>query len=505
MNADQRRHGIGWRLFATIWLVSSVFASTNVVRETYLAITLGSRLSLRVDQYNKLHPDLFEFPGRGWYINSNPGASILAAIPYGVLVRPAIALATRIAPGIAESKPPATYDDPRPNRTRFMNAARARGLDVVLGLAALGTAVTLMAPLSGLSAVLLFGYLRPRLGSDWQALSMALVYGLATPTLFRAAFLNQNAIVAHLTLAAFVLMTGLAPRAPGEGPSRRALAGMGALLGLALVCDYSAIPLLVVFGLWILSDGWRRGGAVAGIRDAATFTAGALPMLGVLLVYQWAAFGNPIWPAQRYMPPTEFSVRGWFGFTVPTAELLLGNLFDLRYGLFAFCPLLLFALAAPFLRMAPGLQPMRTLAWIGASLVGLLVFSSANQFGNLQWNTGVRYMMPVLPLLFIAAVPVLLAVPRGVRWTAIAVSAAVTLAVTMTREDIVAGFRLVLSEGPTLPILIVLRKMASGYGQLQLPAGTFWIVATLVALAAWLLWRPHLSAVRGRQSAPAKT
>ena len=78
------------RLFLTVWLVYAAFATTNVVRETYLAVSLGERLSVRVDPYLGLHPDLFEIPGRGSYINSNPGASLVGAIPYAV-ARPLIA------------------------------------------------------------------------------------------------------------------------------------------------------------------------------------------------------------------------------------------------------------------------------------------------------------------------------------------------------------------------------------------------------------------------------
>jgi hypothetical protein len=44
--------------FLTVWLTYSLFATTNVVRETYLAISLGERLSVRVDKYSGLHPDL---------------------------------------------------------------------------------------------------------------------------------------------------------------------------------------------------------------------------------------------------------------------------------------------------------------------------------------------------------------------------------------------------------------------------------------------------------------
>lgn len=481
-----------WRLFLTVWLVYTVFATTNVVRETYLAIALGGAGTVRVDPYLGLHPDLFEMPGRGSYINSNPGASIVGAIPYAMAVRPLIALATRIRPGIAEPKPPARYDDPRPNRTRFMNAARARGLDIVLGLAALGTAATVMAPLGAVAALLMALFLRPRIGDDRQAVVLALIFAFATPTFFRAAFLNQNAILAHLVLGTWILKVGLSPRPTGAAPSASILIVMGLLMGFALVVDYSAIPFILVFGLWILTEAGRRGGAATALREGAIYSAGVLLGMSLLFAYQWTAFGHPVWPAQRYMPPTEYSVRGWLGFTAPTRELLWGNLFDLRYGLFAFCPLLLAAFAAPFVRGRSSWAPSPVqLGWIAAAFVGLLVFSSANQFANLQWNTGVRYMVPLVPLLFLAAVPVLAALPRGIRWALVGVSAAIMLAVSMYREDVPTSLGLVAREGPTLPVLVVLEKMASGY-DLGLPPGLFWIVAAVLALVLTLLWRPYL-------------
>lgn len=482
---------VGWRLFLTVWLTYSLFVTTNVVRETYLAVSLGERLSVRVDKYGGLHPDLFEVPGRGWYINSNPGTSIVGAVPYGLFVRPVIALAVKLRPEIAAPKPPATYDDPRPNRTRFMNLSRARGLDIVLGLAALGTGVTVMAPLGALAAVLMFMFLRERLDNTRQALALSLVFAFATPNLFRSAFLNQNAIVGHLVLGAWILKVGMSRRPPAAAPSARALLGIGLLLGFAIVCDYSAIVFALVFGCWILVDSWRRGGVAAAVREGAIYSAGALLSLSILFVYQWVAFGHPVWPAQRYMPPTEYSVRGWYGFTPPTLDLLWGNLFDPRYGLFAFCPLVLAALAAPFIRKAGGWMPSRSeLAWIGLAFAGLLVFSSANQFGNLQWNTGVRYMVPAVPLLFLAAVPVLKALPRAARWTVIVVSFVISFAVSMTREDVPTALRFVVSEGPTLPILLTLQRMASGYANLQPPRASFWLAAGAVGVILAVLWRP---------------
>jgi len=486
-----------WRLFLSVWLVYAIMVTTNVVRETYLAITLGERLSVNVDDYRGLHPDLFEFPGRGWYINSNPGTSIAGAIPYALFVRPVIALAVRLKPEIAQPKPPATYDDPRPNRTKFMNEARARGVDVTLGLAALGTGITMMAPLGALAAVLLFAWLRERLGDERRALALAILFALATPMLFRSAFINQNALVTHLVLIGWVLKTGLKPRSPAVEPGWKSLAGIGLALGYALVCDFSAIPFLVVFGCWILYDGWKRGGVPTALREGAIYSAAALAAISVLFAYQWVAFGHPIWPAQTYMPATEFSVKGWFGFTPPSSELLLGNLFDLRFGLFAFCPLLLLAFAAPFIReRRDSWMPSRAeLGWIAACFIALLLFSSAIQFGNLQFNTGVRYMVPAAPLLFLAALPALTALPRIARWMVVGVTLVISFAVTMTREEVPVALRLLFSDGPTLPVLLVLRRMASGYN-VAMPSGTFWVVAVVVVFALWLIWRPVLKQAR---------
>ena len=115
------------RIFLTVYILYGAFLTSNVVRETYLAMAIGDRLSVRVAPLVGLHPDLFDIAGRGAYINSNPGASMLGAIPYAAS-RPLVAGLFALKPGLAAPKPPAAYDDPRPNRTRLMNEMRARGL-----------------------------------------------------------------------------------------------------------------------------------------------------------------------------------------------------------------------------------------------------------------------------------------------------------------------------------------------------------------------------------------
>jgi hypothetical protein len=42
---------------------------------------------------------------------------------------------------------------------------------------------------------------------------------------------------------------------------------------------------------------------------------------------------------------------------------------------------------------------------------GFFIFSAANQFGYVQFNTGVRHMVPVTPFLFLLAAGVFLRLP----------------------------------------------------------------------------------------------
>lgn len=485
------------RIFITVWIVYSIHFASNVVRETYLAIALGEKLSVRVDEYVGLHPDLFEIPGKGAYINSNPGASMLGAIPYAV-ANPVIAGILRAKPELARPKPMATYDDPRPNRTIFMNESRRRGLDVKLALAAASIHAGLMAPLGALGALVMFVFLRARLRDERKAVWLALLYAFGTPIFFRSAFLNQNAIVAHAVLMAYVLVAGLAPpqgdeatRGSRDEIPATGLIAAGALLGLSVLCDYSGAAVAVAFGVWLTWKGWRVGGKSSAVRWPALLLAGAAGPVLLLFLYQWVAFGNPWLPAQSYMPSTEFSVIGWHGFTLPTLGLMVANLFDLRYGLFIFCPMLLAAFGAPFLRNRErdGGPTGSKLALIFGASAALYLFASSVQFAAMQFNTGVRYMVPAVPLLFIALVPVLLRLPRWAALGLILPTVLISWSVAMTRESAPLALWRVFTTGPELPWLTVLRKMSGAYAPFLAAHPSPIPVFIMVGLVLWLVWR----------------
>lgn len=494
------RRSVATRLFVTVWIVYAIHFASNVVRETYLGIALGDSFSVRVDEYLGLHPDLFEIPGRGSYINSNPGASMLGALPYEI-ARPVIDAILRARPELARPKPAGTYDDPRPNRTRFMNEARRRGLDVKLGLAAASMHAGLMVPLGALGAAVMFVFLRGRLGDERKALWLALLYAFGTPVFFRSAFLNQNAILAHAVLFAYVLLTGRGNHSRGSAdppgsdhagvPSSRRIVASGALLGLCILCDFSGLALAVAFGVWAIWEGRRRAGAATAARWPFLLAAGAVGPIAILLAYQWAAFGDPFLPAQAYMPATVYSVRGWHGFTMPTPLLLGANLFEPTFGLFVFCPMLLGAFGAPFLRNREreGGPTWSELFLIFGASAALYLFSSSVQFAAMQFNTGVRYMVPAAPLLFIALVPVLLRVPRWAVFTLVIPTVVVSWSVAMTRESVPVALSRIFTGGPELPWLTVLNKMSGAYAPFLARHPSPLPLFCVVGLVLWLLWR----------------
>ncbi len=489
LRMPRRDRRLPLRLALTIALVYALHAAPNVVREVYLAVSLGERLSIRVDPYVGLHPDLFEIPGRGAYINNNPGASLLGAVPYA-LVLPALEWLYRAQPSFVAPKPATTYDDGRPNRTTFMNEMRARGLDVRLGLGAITMQLGVNVPLGVLAGLVLFLFLRARLEDERGALWLAVLFAFGTPVFFRSAFLNQNLVLAYCTLFAYLSLVsrvGDEARLPRRGAARLGMAG--GLLGVGLLCDYSAAPMWLVFAAWVIVLGARDGGLGEGIRAGALFAIGSAGPIAALLLYQQEAFGNPFLPAQAYMARTDLSGNGWHGVSIPQPALLWGNLFDSGYGLLAFCPMLVASVFAPRYRRMRGGLGWEELALIYGASAALYAFASSVAFAALQWNTGIRYMVPSVPLLFLGLVPVLVHATPVVRWALVVPTLVVSWSVSMVRENVTTSLLTVFTGGPELPWHIVLAKTSPAY--LPFLSGPWTPLACFLLLAVTLalVWR----------------
>jgi len=410
--------GLAWRLFLTCWLVYALHYSTNVVREIYPALALGDHFSFRLDEYANLHPDLFDKPGYGWHSGNNPGVSMLAAIPYAV-ARPVIDRVVarvqqkRAASGLAE--PPA-YDSPWPMAREFYREAWRRGLDVKFGLAAFVMQAFCMAPISALGVVAVFYALRRIFRSDRKAFWLALLYAFGTPVFFRTGYLNHNLMLGHFVFMGFLAMWNPSHDKKWSSLTRFFLGGLAG--GTAFLFDNSGAVLLLGLFAYGLIQRWRIAANASGrladvARHGGSYFLGTLPPVALLWFYQWQSFGNPFLPGQHWMPPVEWIELGYQGFGWPQLSLLLSLAFDYRYGLFVVCPLFLLALFAPSVnrgarRSMPTLELTTTLAFF----VVLWVFFSGVNYTRLQFNTGIRYLAPIFPFLFVPAALTLVRLPR---------------------------------------------------------------------------------------------
>ncbi len=483
------------RLVVSVWIVLALHFATNISRELYPALSLAEHGTLAVDEYTGLHPDIFVAPSGRAFINNNPGASLLAAAPL-VMARPVLAAAEaaakrRLAPN--PSPPAAVYDDPRPNRQRFFREARERGLDLKFGVAAAASAVGLMAPATALLAWLM---LRVLSGLGMPA-GRAAMYGalsvLATPLFFRAAYLNHNHLLGLVVFAAFVVLWRRAAT-----PFTLAVAGLLGGVGVAL--DYSGVVPAAFLGWWALFETRRSSGDSRSLVSTLAYRttwfggAAAVPM-ALLLGYQWWAFGSPLTVPQSLMPATEYSVQGLSGMSWPQPDLILANLFDLRFGLFAFAPILALALPGAYVMPAAWLRPRQTVV-IAVFALGFLLFCSANQFARLQWNTGLRYLLPLVPFCFLYAVPVLERMPAVARRWVLVVAVAQAWTLAMARESVPESFVRIFVGGLELPWLTVIGKTAPQYVPFLDGAPSPTAVLLLGAAAVAALWWPLRPAPR---------
>jgi hypothetical protein len=481
--------GLAVRLFITCWLVFCLHFATNIVREIYPAMSLGDHLSFDVSEYAGLHPDIFEMKDRGAFINNNPGASILGAIPY-TLARPAIdRIVDRVQRSRAASRDSTSgeYKTIYPMAQEFHRQARERGLDVKFALAAWVVQAFCMAPISALGVVVMFYILHGLTSSTRKSLILALLYAFATPVFYRTAQLNQNLLVCHFALFAFAALwrpwdDALAPRRP-----RYLLAGL--LAGWTVVLDYSGVVALLFISIYCLIRRRSLPESAKSRFDLLHFALGVLVCAAVLMSYQWSSFGHPIYPAQRYMPDTEFSGAGYRGMGLPQLGLLWDTSFGMRFGLFTSAPLLLLSLYIPgWFRNRGGLLEKREAVCLIVFSLAFFLFCAANQYGHLQFNSGVRYIVPVVPYLFLLASGVLLRMPRLLAVIAGIISVYWSWCLAMYR-DVEQGLGIfesiihVTFEGFRLPWLVTLDRM--GY----LPGGASALpLLILSSVLIWALW-----------------
>lgn len=473
---------VRWRLFLVAWILYSAHFATNVVREHYPAFTIAEHGTFFVDEYQGFHPDIFELHGHS-VIGNQVLVSVLAAVPL-VVFDPLLdaveryTLARRPAPG---QVPAGEYRTDKPLRRQFFQLVREKGLELRFGAATVVTSVFFMAPITAWFLVYFYGVLCERGVASPLAAQLALLLGFGTPLFFRTSTLNHNLFVMYAMFIAFMLLWASADAAGAAGTRRRWWAGVFA--GLTLATDYVGVvlmPLLWAYLLWT-----RRSSATApaswgaAIWESRFMVLGSLPPIAFLLYSQWSMYGNPFLPGQIWMPNQNIYVNeGARGFTLPDPELFMMGLFDPTFGMFTWGPVLALALLPVPARWTGLVVPRRERRWIAITSLVLMLFAAMNQYSRLQFNSGFRYLVPLVPFLVLVIAEHWRRFAPPVRWTVLGLAVLHSWVLTVFREPVGRSWQLFLAEGPQLPWYRVL-SMTGTPGNPWL--GTTWIPSLLLA------------------------
>jgi hypothetical protein len=466
------------RVLLTCWLIYAAHWAPYMIREHYPAVTLARYGTLNVQRYLGFSEDIFAGPRGGAFINNNPGASIIGALPL-IPARPLLAAVERwndaLPSSIARSRHAEDYETAA--------AVHARR-EWYFMLVAFLTMIGVMAPLSALCAAWFGGTLHEAGVSRVRSVAAAFAFAFATPVFLRTTYLNHNLLVCHAGLLAGLLLWNHGKPNLSFGRA----AGAGALGGFALLCDYSGAFVLAFTGIyaWLraadtISRPWDR------LPVAVWFGAGALPLLLALALYQQWAFGYSALPSQAFMTPIAETSRGYRGLDWPSLEIAWMNFFDSRFGLFAVCPMLILGLAAPFVKEVRFRLPWRETGVILGFFVALTLFCAANQYSRLQGSTGLRYLVPVVPGLLLLSLQVLQRLPSAIARACLATSFLVAW-IPAAGQD----FLIRIAAHPQDFQLSWLRRMWE-FGAVVHPIRDTWIVFAVVATGVACIWLPSRS------------
>jgi hypothetical protein len=266
-----------------------------------------------------------------------------------------------------------------------------------------------------------------------------------------------------------------------------------------MALDYAGFVPAAVLALYFVVTRASSAGLARALREALPCVLAALPPLAFLLGTQWAMYGDPFTPGQFVMRDVNYTDKGLRGMGFPSLEVFVKNLLSPSYGLLVFAPVLVLGLVPVRPRGGqagePLVLPRRERRWSAAYVLAFLLFCAANWYSLMQFNTGFRYLLPVVPFVFLAATDHLVRLPRG--WLVAVVVASIAhqgvlsmarevndtekelrdraeaLGVSETRLEgywgtlltetpVPVAYRRLATEGPPLPWLTVLRQTSAG-------------------------------------------
>ena len=257
---------------------------------------------------------------------------------------------------------------------------------------------------TALVCVVMYRFARCLGASDGRSASVAIIYGLGTIAFPYATELTGEPLAGAAAFISFYLVATF----PADGRALRAFAA-GFLAGWAVLNDYPAFLIAAAIGIYTL---YR----IERASLILSFSLGAAITAAILLGYNWAAFGSPLFFSyQAYSLPgnNQFPEQavGFVGLTYPKLPILWRILTDPQRGLFFCNPVLILAIpgAIYFARQS---RYRAELLVTGFAVVAMILFNASYGASIVSWGggtaTGPRQIVAVtpfvtLPIIFLPA------------------------------------------------------------------------------------------------------
>jgi hypothetical protein len=336
------------------------------------------------------------FPGADWNSVSH-FATIRSLAEHGTAnISPFTSLTGdfTVAPsGVYSNKPPGLALLGTPIYFVLVKLERWHGMNIDAKAVWIGNLHVLAALLSALPAAILnvqLFYAMRREGATLRA-AMLLAGGFAFGSLSwpYSGTLMSHMLCASLVFAVWYLLSG-------ETITSRQSVIAGTLIGLACLCDLLMFPIAGIFVFYVIVNtrSWRQG---------LIFVAGPGCALLLILLYNRLAHGSALQNG-AFHAPASFSAPGLFlgQFSWPQWRRLWWITFHPMRGLFICCPIFLFCFA-PLLIVRRPIR-MRGNRILILTILAVYLAFYLTFFGWIGgWGVGLRYMIPVLALLWMFA------------------------------------------------------------------------------------------------------
>jgi hypothetical protein len=235
-------------------------------------------------------------------------------------------------------------------------------------------------------------------GSAGRAVLCALIMPFGTIMFPYATEMTGEPIAGACLLIAFYLLVSQTE----EKEAGRALFA-GVFAGWAVICDFPAILIAAAIGIYAL-------GRLGITRQLGAFTLGAIAVAALLLAYNQAAFGNPLFLSYEGYKMAENSqfpeqAVGFVGLTYPHLDILYKILVDPQRGLFFCNPVLILGFfGVAFMAMRRAIR--RECAVVVFAMVGMILFNASFGESIISWGggtaTGPRQIVAAMPFMVIA-------------------------------------------------------------------------------------------------------